>query len=225
MKCPGQDMQYWKGDAIYEVPCPQCGKKVEFYKDDTNRRCGSCGHRFVNPRLDFGCAAYCQFAEQCVGTLPEEAVAVKSTLFKDKLAIAVKKFFKQDFKNISFTAKIVDYAETLANDTVNLNKGLLLCSAYLLPVVLYGNNGLHEAEILLENLHAESALKEDVLRILGKIHAHDDLERIEEKLVHDALAMVNFEHEIKENRGIQENTAFLTKEGEKLSVLLVESKE
>lgn len=32
MRCPGQDSQYWKADAIYDVPCPQCGEAVEFLK-------------------------------------------------------------------------------------------------------------------------------------------------------------------------------------------------
>ena len=70
MKCPGQDMIYWKENAIFDVDCPKCGAAVEFYKDDTNRKCGECGNRFVNPKMDFGCASYCQFAEQCLGTLP-----------------------------------------------------------------------------------------------------------------------------------------------------------
>ncbi len=71
MKCPGQDLQYWKPGAIYEAGCPRCGRAVEFFKDDTARTCPGCGHRFVNPQMDFGCAAYCPFAEQCLGTLPE----------------------------------------------------------------------------------------------------------------------------------------------------------
>ncbi|MBC2745136.1 MAG: HD domain-containing protein [Desulfosarcina sp.] len=39
MKCPGQDTLYWKPGAIYEVPCPNCGVNVEFFKDDTARKC------------------------------------------------------------------------------------------------------------------------------------------------------------------------------------------
>ena len=68
MKCPGQDTQYWKPGAIYDAKCPKCEKIVEFFKDDTTRKCSHCGHRFINPELDFGCASYCQFAEQCIGS-------------------------------------------------------------------------------------------------------------------------------------------------------------
>ena len=86
MKCPGQDMKYWKDNAIFDVACPKCGTSVEFYKDDTSRKCGSCGHRFVNPKMDFGCASYCQYAEQCLGALPEDFTGGRDNLLKDKVA-------------------------------------------------------------------------------------------------------------------------------------------
>ncbi|MBU0988547.1 MAG: hypothetical protein KKH68_14950 [Proteobacteria bacterium] len=81
MKCPGQDSRYWKPGSIFETKCPQCGHKVEFFKDDTARRCEKCSHRFVNPQMDFGCASYCQFAEQCIGELPPEALAQKEDYY------------------------------------------------------------------------------------------------------------------------------------------------
>ena len=84
MKCPGQDTLYWKPGAIFEAKCPKCGNAVEFFKDDTSRKCDKCGHRFVNPDMDFGCAAYCPYAEQCIGDLPPELIAQKEDLLKDR---------------------------------------------------------------------------------------------------------------------------------------------
>ena len=101
MKCPGQDTRYWKPDAVFEVACPQCGKDVEFFKDDTARRCKHCGHRFVNPKMDFGCASYCPYAEQCLGDLPPELLARQEDLLKDRVAIEMKRHFGQDFKRIA----------------------------------------------------------------------------------------------------------------------------
>jgi hypothetical protein len=66
MKCPGQDMRYWKPGDIFDVPCPECGEIVEFMKDEVQRRCRKCGHRFNNPRIDLGCLEWCQYAERCV---------------------------------------------------------------------------------------------------------------------------------------------------------------
>ena len=113
MKCPGQDTQYWKPGAIFEVKCPECGHVVEFFKDDTNRRCIKCGHRFVNPEMDFGCASYCQYAEQCLGTLPPELLAQKEDLLKDRVAIEMKRYFKNDFKRIGHATRVARYAEKI----------------------------------------------------------------------------------------------------------------
>jgi ribosomal protein S27E len=65
VKCPGQDTRYWKKGDIFDVPCPDCGREVEFFKDDVRRRC-SCGRTIVNPKLDLACAEWCQSAEKCV---------------------------------------------------------------------------------------------------------------------------------------------------------------
>ena len=105
MKCPGQDSRYWKPGSIFEADCPECGKIVEFFKDDTTRKCNHCGHRFANPKLDFGCAAYCKFADQCIGTLPAEMLAKRDDLLKDRIAIEMKKYFGKDFKRIGHASR------------------------------------------------------------------------------------------------------------------------
>lgn len=134
MRCPGQDTQYWKSGAIYEVKCPKCGQPVEFFKDDTARKCGRCGHRFVNPKMDFGCAAYCPFAEQCLGTLPPELVAQKDNLLKDRVAVEVKRRLKTDFKRIGLAMRLARYAERIQKHEKG-NPATVLIAAYLLPLV------------------------------------------------------------------------------------------
>lgn len=130
MKCPGQDMQYWKDDAIFEVNCPECDSIVEFYKDDTSRKCGKCEHRFVNPKLDFGCASYCQFAEQCLGTLPEDFLGNREDLLKDKVAVLLKRHLKTDFKKIREATELAQIGETICKREGG-NLAVVLCAAYL----------------------------------------------------------------------------------------------
>ena len=130
MKCPGQDTQYWQAGAIFETKCPECQQMVEFFKDDTTRKCGNCGHRFVNPKLDFGCAAYCRFAEQCVGNLPPEVLAQKEDLLKDRVAIEVKRFFKTDFKRIGHVTRVARYADIIGK-AEGANMAVVLCAAFL----------------------------------------------------------------------------------------------
>ena len=116
MKCPGQDSRYWKMDAIFNSKCPKCGADVEFFKDDTTRRCGKCGHKFLNPGMDFGCAAYCEFAEDCIGNLPPELLEQKENLLKDRVAVEMKKYFRKDFKRIGHASKVARYAEKIGRD-------------------------------------------------------------------------------------------------------------
>ncbi|MCP4746669.1 MAG: phosphohydrolase [Desulfobacteraceae bacterium] len=130
MKCPGQDTQFWTQEAIYEAACPKCGGSVEFFKDDTTRKCHSCKHRFVNPKLDFGCAAYCAYAEQCLGDLPPELVAEKQDLLKDRVAVAVKRHLKSDFKSIGLAARRAQHAESIAR-AQQADVPVLLMAAYL----------------------------------------------------------------------------------------------
>ncbi len=88
IKCPGQDTRYWKADDIFTVECPKCGAEIEFFKDDTRRRCAWCGHLFYNPRIELGCAEYCQYADKCVPELMAERQAMAN--FRERLKARVK---------------------------------------------------------------------------------------------------------------------------------------
>ncbi|KXS56512.1 MAG: hypothetical protein AMR96_02420 [Candidatus Adiutrix intracellularis] len=69
--CPGQNSAFWKPDDIFDIVCPICGAKIEFFKDEGRRHCLGCGQVFTNPRLNVGCAKWCKFADKCLGLNPE----------------------------------------------------------------------------------------------------------------------------------------------------------
>ncbi len=232
MKCPGQDMQYWTEGAIFDVKCPECGSTVEFYKDDTTRKCNKCDHRFVNPKMDFGCAAYCQFAEQCLGTLPEEFVMQQDNLLKDKVAVEMKRYFKTDFKSISHATRVARYAEDIGKATEGANIALILCSAYLhnigkleaekkhgrITSEYLQQEGPVVAKTILEKLGADEHLTEDVCNIIS----HKDAEGAKDlscKIVYDAYLIASLEDEHKdtplktEEVATHLENAFLSKEG------------
>lgn len=160
MKCPGQDTQFWQADAIYEVTCPECGKAVEFFKDDTLRKCHHCGHRFMNPQMDFGCAAYCQFADQCIGDLPPELIAQKDDLFKDRIAVAVKRHLKTDFARIGRASRVAGHADKIGRKAA-ANMAVVLSAAYLhvLDAAAAGE--------ILETLKAPPGLNTAVMEVLA----------------------------------------------------------
>ena len=182
MKCPGQDTQYWTDNAIFEVDCPKCGKPVEFYKDDTSRKCPHCSNRFVNPKMDFGCAAYCPFAEQCIGTLPEEFKGVQDTLLKDKVAVEVKRYFHTNFKAISRATKIARFAENIGKIEGG-NLAVILCCAYLEGVEKTA------AEAILKKLSTNDDMTNKVLSVLEQLKGDTPPDSTEAQIVHDAVLL------------------------------------
>lgn len=209
MKCPGQDSRYWKPGAIFEAKCPKCGRDVEFFKDDTSRKCDGCGHRFVNPHMDFGCAAYCQYAEQCLGTLPPELAAQQESLLKDRVALEMKRYFKNDFKRIGHATRVARHAERIGKSEGG-KLAVILAAAYLHDI------GIHEAErkynstaakyqeqegpaiarSILVKLGAREELIEAVCDIVGHHHHPRPDDNLEFKAVYDADLIVN----LKENQ-------------------------
>ena len=232
MKCPGQDTQYWKEDAIFEVKCPECGKDVEFFKDDSARKCEHCGHRFPNPKMDFGCAAYCKYAKQCIGDLAPELMAQRDNLLKDRVAVEMKRYFKTDFKRIGHAGRVARYAEAIGKRE-GADMAVVMSAAYLHAI------GIHEAErrhnstaavhqeaegppiarSILEKLGAEAALVEEVCDIVGHHHHPRPEETLNFKVVYDADLIENLSERQKKNGMDREkmarllDTAFLTASG------------
>ncbi len=233
MKCPGQDTQYWKPGAIFDAKCPECGHNVEFFKDDTMRKCPACEHRFLNPGLDFGCAAYCQFAEQCIGNLPPELLAQKEDLLKDRVAIEMKRYFKSDFKRIGHATRVARYAERIGKQEAG-NLAVILSAAYLHDI------GIHEAErkynstaakyqeqegppiarSILEKLGANEKMIDEVCDIVSHHHSPRPDETVNFKVLYDADLVANLEDNRKEKKTESQhlekiiNKSFMTNGGQ-----------
>jgi hypothetical protein len=50
----------------------------------------------VNPKLDFGCAAYCKYAEECIGRLPEGLAEAREHILKNRMSSEKGKNYKRD---------------------------------------------------------------------------------------------------------------------------------
>lgn len=244
MKCPGQDSQYWKPGAIFEVKCPECGHAVEFFKDDTTRKCSHCGHRFLNPHLDFGCAAYCPYAEQCIGNLPPELIAQKQDLLKDRVAIEVKRYFGRDFKRIGHAMRVARYAEEIGKAEQG-QLAVILTAAYLHDIGIpeaerkHGSaaaryqeeEGPGVARGILEKLGADVNLVEEVCDIIGHHHSPGSEETVNFRCVYDADLIANLEDRRKEAERRSEpppllkDSLFLTRSGREVAGRVLGSKE
>ncbi len=53
--------------------CPACGEEVEFFSDETEVACPSCGrslHREATP----SCVTWCKYAEKCIDDLEKRGL-------------------------------------------------------------------------------------------------------------------------------------------------------
>lgn len=232
MRCPGQDTRYWKSDAIFEVKCPQCGHQVEFFKDEPARKCNKCGHKLINPKMDFGCAAYCKFAKQCFGD--PDLLAYRDELLKNRVAVEMKHYFQKDFKRIGHAVKVARYAEKI----INQEKGdlaIVLSAAYLHDIGLkdtepdskkakdHEKKGSMKAREILLHLGATKVLIDEVCDIISRHHHPRTKESENFKVMYDADLIVNLEEQ-QTNKTLEKekitsliNNDFYTKRGRELA--------
>jgi hypothetical protein len=186
--------------------------------------------------MDFGCASYCQYAEQCLGDLPPELLAEKENLLKDRVAIQMKRYFKQDFKRIGHATRVARYAEKIGVGEQG-NLAVILTAAYLHDIGIKAAERKHEstaaryqeeegppvAKEILEKLGAREELIEEVCDIVGHHHHPGPEESINFKSVYDADMIANLEDNHKESRVEPEKLAsiieksFLTESGRKIA--------
>ena len=245
MQCPGQDSRYWDGAAVFEAKCPKCDSVVEFFKDDSTRKCSNCGHKVLNPQMDFGCASYCPYAEQCLGSMPPELLAKKKELLVERVPIEMKRYFEGDFKRIGHATRVARYAEKICREEGG-HPVVTSISAYLHDIGIKESERKHNssssqyqhiegppvAREILEKLGAEEGIIEEVCDIIGHHHTPRDNETLNFKVLYDADLIVNLEEKQKEAPSapghlekIIENS-FLTNTGRKTAreVLVVEGK-
>ncbi len=179
MKCPGQDTRYWKPGDVFESECPKCGAEIEFFKDDTRRRCAWCGHMFYNPKIELGCAEWCQYAEKCVPDLVKAKKAAQT--FKAALAEQVKNYLQDDQAAWEATEAAEHYAQELLKAEGGDPKVVL--AATLLHRVEQ-----HQARDFLAELETEPELVEAILELTTGRGQDKDLNR---QIFQDALHLVN----------------------------------
>ncbi|MCI5119983.1 MAG: HD domain-containing protein [Candidatus Electrothrix sp. AUS4] len=232
MQCPGQDSRYWSGEDVFESNCPKCGQAVEFFKDDSQQTCRNCGHRMLNPKIDFGCASYCPHAEQCLGALPLELVQAQGDLFKDRIAIAMRRYFGEDSRRIRHAEAVAEQAELIAKTEEGSDMMVIMATAYLHDIGIreaerkFNSSAAHYqhsegppvAREILIRLKAKPELVDEVCDIIGHHHAPRVEETTNFKVLYDADLIVNKIEQYQENPPGQEQLdrlpeLFLTRSG------------
>jgi len=200
VRCPGQDQRFWKPEDIFDVNCPGCDKPVEFFKDEPKLKCRNCGEAVVNPKIDLGCAEWCQYAEQCLSV----SVKDESNIMRAKLVRAMQKVFGGDQKRIDHALAVLDYAEQILSSEGG--DPLVVKAAAILHDI-----GIHEAERkygssagkyqeiegpaiareILSKYEMDEAIIEHICKIIANHHSAQDIDTLEFKIIWDADWLVN----------------------------------
>ena len=200
-RCPGQDMRYWKPEDVFDVCCPHCKSEVEFFKDEPFQKCPSCGKRVRNPKIDLGCAKWCEYAKECLGVAPDSD-DIESMC--DRLIARMKETFGDDQRRIDHALKVLGYAGEI--QAAEGGDPLTVRAAAILHDI-----GIHEAQrkhgstagrhqeaegppiarAILERLELDQSTIDHVCRIIGSHHSANDIDTPEFRIVWDADWLVN----------------------------------
>lgn len=237
IKCPGQDQRFWKPEDIYEVKCTGCGQLIEFFKDEPKLKCRNCGRVVANPKINLGCAEWCQYAEKCLDGGDVRDLKIKW----DELIDEMKAYFNEDRKRIEHALAVLKYAEQIQN--VEGGDPLIIRAA-----AIFHDIGIHEAErkygsaagkfqelegpriasdILKKYDIPEEAI-EHICRIIANHHSAKDIDTIEFRIIWDADWLVNipedFQNAKKDKIRKIVDKVFRTTEGYRMATELFVSK-
>jgi putative nucleotidyltransferase with HDIG domain len=231
VRCPGQDQRFWKPEDVFEVKCPSCNTTIEFFKDEPKLKCSKCGQMVVNPKLDLGCAEWCQYAQQCLGVSAIKDLRV----IRDKLIDEMKKVFAGDVKRIEHALSVLQFAEQL--QAAEGGDPLIVRAAAILHDI-----GIHEAERkhgssagkyqeleglsiareILAKYDLDKTAVEHICKIIANHHSAKNIDTIEFRIVWDADWLVNIPTEFANtsDEKLQQtiDKAFKTNTGHKIAV-------
>jgi len=182
-RCPGQDMRFWKPEDIFEEPCPFCGEAVEFWKDEPRERCGHCGKRVMNPRIDLGCAKWCKYAAQCVGasSLPDANESLCDILIKE-----MKQAVGGDKARIRHALGILRHAEKILQQA-EADPLVVQATAILYDIARpHGKDDVGMIRDMLRKAGVDDARAGHICRIIATHHGSDDVDTPEFRIIREA---------------------------------------
>ncbi len=212
-RCPGQDQRFWKPDDIFEAACPHCGVSIEFWKDEPSLKCPECRKLVVNPKLDLGCATWCQHAEQCLGTLSDHDDILCKRLIRE-----AKELFGRDERRVDRTLRIFRNAQEIMT-TEEADPRLVNATAIL--------NDVEDVSTCQAILFKCGLTPEVTEHICGMIAGHrtgGGADPIESRIVSDAIRLAELDsasHPKMEEIGAFVKRTFRTTKGRELAAELL----
>ena len=172
--CPGQDTRYWRPEDIFEIECGNCKSKVEFFKDDASRKCKKCGTKIQNPKLNMGCAQWCEHAKECLGYDPkvsDDESAKLDASISVKLLRELKKEFGEDSDIYNNSLKRYSRITKAISDS-EANPGLTIVAALLLEVD-NKNSTFNMTKKIMSEIDLDKIFIDEVCDLITKFHKNE----------------------------------------------------
>jgi hypothetical protein len=196
-RCPGQDQRFWKPEDIFDVDCPECGKTIEFWKDEPKLKCPQCKSVVANPRLDLGCAKWCQYANQCLGVKTES----KDSDMCSRLIGEMRRILALAPDQIGHTLRTLSYADAIL--AAEGGEPLVVKAAVILHHLGVGDVGYTEdacdtestkraAEVLAKHAVSEQII-ETVRSIITAHHGGKQIDSQEFRIFSDAHKLADIQ--------------------------------
>jgi hypothetical protein len=176
-------MRYWTPEDIFDVRCPECGRSLEFWKDEPMRLCPACTCEVRNPRIDLGCAQWCAFAAECLGKRPE---SVAADPLVERCKVKVRKGLGDDHGAYQVALDVLLQAERFLGPEGG-NPCLVKMAALLVGANLSGQK-ISPAIVADMDLQPAS-LRDDLTDIVQALADDHPCDRIEYRIVHDAVQL------------------------------------
>jgi len=210
LMCPGQDMRFWKPGDIAEIECGNCGAMLEFFKDESRRRCRKCGNVVTNPKISMGCAQWCEHAKECLGFDPKEAMDADGQVesITERLIAAMKGVFKGDGKRVSHALAVLEEAEKILRGE-EADPKVVLAAAILHDIGIHeaekkhgSSAGVYQemegpaiAEPIMKDIGLDNDTIDHVLKIIANHHSAKDIDTPEFRIIWDSDWIVNIPDE------------------------------
>ncbi len=197
VRCPGQDMRFWQPGDIFELPCSKCGKMIEFFKDDVNRKCSNCGSRIENPKISMGCAQWCEHAEECLGYDPSAILseiddASKGTSLSGKILNSIKQRFGEESSAYKSAEFALDKAMQLLKGE-SANPKIVTSTVLLMNIDTADSNAddtgspmnkfLPIARGILEDAGLDKNTIDDICEMIRLVHEGVDIDTPEFRII------------------------------------------
>jgi HD superfamily phosphodiesterase len=156
---------------------------------------------FINPKLNLGCARWCQYADQCVGNMDKEE-------FKEIITAGMKGFYGEEQDKIDQSLRILGFAEEILEQE-NGNPQVVIAAATLHDIGVdergkkeergeVGGQGKEKFPVvrdILERSGAKEEIIEEVCRILEGHEHTGKQDTVNGRIVHDAYQLTRLKEE------------------------------